>query len=103
MNIQTSEGLDHWIVSDTAGSDGFKAIRTQLAASYRLESYLPEMSVVRYGRDSDRKLTLQHQSYNGRLLLGDEAEQSLKHLRWLCGFEVWLERVDQNGKQIRTY
>jgi stage V sporulation protein R len=103
MNIQTSEGLDHWIVSDTAGSDGFKAIRTQLAASYRLESYLPEMSVVRYGRDSDRKLTLQHQSYNGRLLLDDEAEQSLKHLRWLWGFDVSLEAVDQNGKTLKTY
>src|SRR6202521_2171791 len=103
MNIQTTEGLDHWVVSHTAGSDGFKAIRTQLAASYRLESYLPEMSVVRYGRDSDRKLTVQHQSYNGRLLLEDEAEQSLKHLRWLWGFDVSLEAVDESGKTLKTY
>src|SRR6202521_5505001 len=85
--------LDHWVVSHTAGSDGFKAIRTQLAASYRLESFMPEMSVVRYGRDSDRKLTVQHQSYNGRLLQDDEAEQALKHLRWLWGFDVTLEAV----------
>jgi stage V sporulation protein R len=74
-----------------------------LAASYRLESYLPEMSVVRYGRDTDRKLTLQHQCYNGRLLLCDETEQTLKHLRWLWGFDVSLEAVDQNGQTLKTY
>jgi stage V sporulation protein R len=103
MNIQTGDGLDHWTVSDTAGSDGFKAIRSHLAASYRLESYMPEISVVRYGRDSDRKLTLQHQSYNGRMLLEDETAQTLKHLRWLWGFDVSLETIDQTGKTLKTY
>src|SRR5476651_2437926 len=58
MAIQSHEGLDHWTVSDTAGSDGFKSIRSQLAAGYRLEAAMPEISVVRYGRDTDRKLVL---------------------------------------------
>jgi stage V sporulation protein R len=103
MNIKTREAEDHWTVADTAGSDGFKAIRSQLAASYRLESYMPEMSVIRYGRDTDRKLVVQHQSYDGRTLLEDETEQTLKHLRWLWGFDVSLEAVDQSGKTIKTY
>jgi stage V sporulation protein R len=103
MNLQTGEGLDHWTVNDTAGPDGFKAIRSQLAASYRLESYMPEISVVRYGRDSDRKLNLQHQSYGGRMLQEDETAQTLKQLRWLWGFDVSLEAVDQNGQQLKTY
>jgi stage V sporulation protein R len=90
-------------VSDTAGPEGFKAIRSQLAASYRLESYMPEISVVRYGRDSDRKLTLQYQSYNGRMLLEDEAAQTLKHLRRLWGFDVSLEAIDQKGQTLKTY
>ena len=103
MNIQTREELDHWTVDHTAGSDGFKAIRSQLAASYRLESVMPEISVVRYGRDSDRKLTLQHSSYNGRMLVDDEAKQTLKHLRQLWGFDVALEVVDQTGRTLKTY
>ena len=103
MAIQTGEGLDHWTVSDTAGSDGFKSIRSQLAAGYRLESYMPDISVVRYGRDTDRKLVLQHQSYNGRSLLAEETEQTLKHLRWLWGFDVSLEALDQGGRMLKTY
>src|SRR5580698_4543636 len=103
MAIQTGEGLDYWKVKDTAGAEGFKAIRSQLAASYRLESFIPEISVVRYGRDSDRKLVLQHQSYNGRTLHPGQTEQTLKHLRWLWGFDVTLEALDQSGRTIKTY
>ena len=103
MNIQTSEGLDHWTVNDTAGSEGFKSIRSQLAAQYRLESVLPEISVVRYGRDTDRKLVLHHQSYNGRMLVKSEAEQTLKHLRSLWGFDVSLETVDEAGRTVAMY
>lgn len=103
MNIQTREGLDHWIVNDTASPEGFKAIRSNLSASYRLESVLPEISVVRYARDADRKLFLQHQSYNGRMLAKPEAEQTLKHLRALWGFDVSLETVDEGGRAVAAY
>jgi stage V sporulation protein R len=103
MNIQTEQGQDHWLVNDTAGPDGFKSIRSNLAAGYRLESYMADISVVRYQRESDRKLLLQHQSYNGRTLLPEETEQTLKHLRWLWGFDVSLESLDQSGRSLKTY
>jgi stage V sporulation protein R len=103
MNIQTREGLDHWMVEDTAGAEGFKSIRSQLAAQYRLESVMPEISVVRYARDTDRKLTLQFHCYNGRSLVEEDTKQALKQLRQLWGFEVQLEAVDQSGAVLRTY
>jgi stage V sporulation protein R len=103
MNIQTREGLDHWTVNDTAGSEGFKSIRSNLSANYRLESVLPEISVVRYARDADRKLVLHHQSYNGRMLAKSDAEQTLKHLRSLWGFDVSLETVDEGGRTVAMY
>jgi stage V sporulation protein R len=103
MNIQTLEGLDHWTVDHTAGAEGFKSIRSNLSAAYRLESYMPEISVVRYAHDSDRKLVLHHQSYNGRMLAKAQAEQTMKHLRWLWGFDVTLETIDQNGKLLAKY
>jgi stage V sporulation protein R len=103
MHIQTREGQDHWTVSNTAGPEGFKSIRSQLAAQYRLETWMPEISVVRYGRDSDRKLLLQYQSYQGRSLVEEQTVQTLKHLRTLWGFDVRLEAVDQHGSVLRTY
>jgi stage V sporulation protein R len=103
MNIQTREGLDHWTVNDTAGPEGFKAIRSNLSAGYRLESMLPEISVVRYAHDTDRRLMLQHQSYNGRLLAKPEAERTLKHLRSLWGFDVSLETIDEAGRTVASY
>jgi stage V sporulation protein R len=103
MAIQTREGLDHWTVTDTAGADSFKSVRSQLSASYRLESSMPEISVVRYDRDTDRKLVLHHQSYSGKILVEDQARQTLKHLRWLWGFDVSLETIDQSGSTVKTY
>jgi stage V sporulation protein R len=103
MYIQADEGQDHWLVNQTAGEQGFKSIRSRLAAQYRLETWMPEISVVRYGRDSDRKLVLQYQSYNGRSLVEEETLQTLKQLRQLWGFDVQLEAVDQSGAVVRTY
>jgi spore cortex formation protein SpoVR/YcgB (stage V sporulation) len=103
MNIQTREGLDHWVVSDTAGNESFKSIRSQLSAAYRLEASMPEISVVRYARDTDRKLVLHHQSYDGKMLMATQAQQTLKHLRSLWGFDVSLESVDQSGMTLKSY
>ena len=103
MNIQTREGLDHWTVDHTAGPEGFKSIRSRLSAAYRLESVMPEISVTRYAHDTDRKLFLQHQSYDGKMLLKDQADQTLRHLRQLWGFDVSLETVDQNGATLKVY
>jgi stage V sporulation protein R len=90
-------------VTGTAGSESFKALRADLAADYRLESSIPEISVVRYSRDTDRKLVLHHQSYDGKVLLKAQAEQTLKQVRLLWGFEVSLETIDRDGNTVRTY
>jgi stage V sporulation protein R len=103
MNIQSREGLDHWTVNHTAGPEDFKAIRSELSAGYRLETSMPEISVVRYAHDTDRKLVLHHQSYNGKMLHKAQAEQTLKHLRLLWGFDVSLETIDQNGQMLAAF
>jgi stage V sporulation protein R len=103
MNIQSREGLDHWTVKNTAGPEDFKAIRSELSAGYRLETSMPEISVVRYAHDTDRKLVLHHQSYNGKMLHKAQAEQTLKHLRLLWGFDVTLETIDQNGQMLAAF
>src|SRR6267154_639514 len=85
------------------GSASFKDIRSHLASSYRLESSIPEISAVRYSRDTDRKLVLHHQSYHGKVLMKAQAEQTLKQLQMLWGFDVSLESIDQEGRTVKTY
>jgi stage V sporulation protein R len=103
MHIQTDEDDDFWTVADTASAEGFRAVRDNLAASKRLETYMPEISVVRYRRDSDRALMLRHQSYRGKQLNSAATEATLKHLRYLWGYEVYLESVDESGKLLDRF
>src|SRR5260370_27419937 len=77
MNLLTREGLDHWTVAGTAGSASFKEIPSHLAAAYRLESSIPEISAVRYARDTHRQLWLHHHSYCGTVLMKAQAAQTL--------------------------
>jgi spore cortex formation protein SpoVR/YcgB (stage V sporulation) len=46
---------------------------------------------------------LHHQSYDGKMLLKPQAEQTLKQLRLLWGFDVSLETIDQGGRTLKTY
>ena len=100
MAIETHAEDDHWTVKHTAGVEDYRSVRSRLAASYRLESHMPEISVVRYDRDGDRKLVLQHQTYHGRTLLPAETERTLKQLRWLWGYPVELDILDQAGETL---
>ncbi len=103
MQIQTTEEDKLWHVTETASAEGFRAMRDSLAASKRLETYMPEISVVRYRRDTDRGLTLRHQAYRGKRLQADAAQATLKHLRYLWGYEVYMESVDETGKTLDTF
>ncbi len=104
MHIQTHEDLDAWVVNETASREGFEGVRENLAAAHRMEVFLPEIAVVRYRRDTDRALMLRHQSYRGKSLNRAQAESTLRHLRFLWGYEVYMESVDEKGRvsdQIR--
>jgi len=46
---------------------------------------------------------LHHQSYDGKVLVKPQAEQTLKQLRMLWGFDVSLESVDKDGRTVNTY
>ena len=101
MHIQTHQDIDAWCVSQTASEEGFEALRTNLAASRRLDAFMPEISIVRYRQDSDRALVLRHQAYNGKQLNADEASKTIQHLKNLWGYPVTLESVDEQGQAMR--
>ena len=79
---------------------GYKRMRQQLAAQYRLDEALPDIQVVHFRHEGDRSLVLHHRVRRGRTLETATAQQVLKHLVSLWGFPVLLEEVDESGKMI---
>lgn len=81
--------------SDTIGvesihnNEGFKAVRQILATNYNLGVKEADIQVVHVNRDGDRSLTLHHRRRN-RVPLDSQAEEVLKHLHRLWGFDVHL-------------
>ena len=76
---------------------GYRQLRQQLADQYNLGSREPNIQVYNVDLRGDRSLTLRHFRYNRRPM-GETAEEMLRHIRRLWGFEVRLEAVDEHGR-----
>lgn len=82
------------IVDSIHNDEGYRRIRSLLAAQYSRESMIPDIQVTSYARLTDRSLTLTHMSRRGRPLNSQEAERTLAHVERLWGFPVHLETQD---------
>jgi stage V sporulation protein R len=79
---------------------GYRAIREALSANYNLGNLEPNIQVYDVNVRGDRALTLRHDMYLGRPLEQQDAEQVVRHLQYLWGFDVVLESVvDDEVKQ----
>ncbi len=72
---------------------GFKKLRENLAGQYNLGNREPNIQVYNVDVRGDRSLTLHHYMHNRRPLAGS-ANEVLKHLHRLWGFDVHLHSVD---------
>jgi stage V sporulation protein R len=79
---------------------GYKRVRQQLAAQYRLGEQMPDIQIVRFRAEGDRSLVLHHRVWRGRTLESTTGTQVLKQLVALWGFPVLLEEVDDEGKMV---
>lgn len=70
---------------------GYQAVRESLAASYDLGNLEPYIQVYNVNVRGDRALTLRHEIHRGRPLETRSAEEMIKHLHRLWGFDVVLE------------
>jgi spore cortex formation protein SpoVR/YcgB (stage V sporulation) len=78
---------------------GYQKVREDLAASYNLGNREPNIQVYDADVRGNRSLTLRHYIHNDQPL-GDSAQEVLRHLRRLWGFEVRLESVSPNGAVV---
>ncbi|MFK7890783.1 MAG: SpoVR family protein, partial [Granulosicoccus sp.] len=90
-----------WIKVDSIHNEnGYKRVRQLLSAQYNRDTMLPDIQIVKFDRDGDRSLVLEHQQFKNRPL-SREADAVLNHLHELWGFTVRLDTVNSKGEVVK--
>ncbi len=91
FNVEDDADKDHLEVTAIHDEWGYQAIRESLSASYDLGNLEPYIQVYNVNVRGDRTLTLRHDMHNGRPLERQNAEEVVRHIHQLWGFDVILE------------
>jgi stage V sporulation protein R len=88
-------------ISAIHDENGYRYVRQQLADQYNLGNREPNIQVWSVNTHDDRSLTLRHMQYKRRPL-NEQAEEVLKHVARLLGFDVRLETIEPDGSVHNT-
>jgi stage V sporulation protein R len=88
-------------VSAIHDESGFRYVRQKLANQYNLGDREPNIQVWSVDTHGDRALTLRHTQFQRRPL-NQQADEVLKHVTRLWGFDVHLETIAPDGRLIST-
>ena len=88
-------------VSAIHDESGFRYLRQKLANQYNLGDREPNIQVWSVDTHGDRALTLRHTQFQRRPL-NQQADEVLKHVTRLWGFDVHLETIAPDGRLIST-
>ncbi|GAB3276530.1 SpoVR family protein [Parahaliea aestuarii] len=91
---------DYLEVSAIHDDAGYQKVRESLSANYDLGNIEPYIQVYNVNVRGDRTLTLRHEMHRGRPLEQGSAEEVVRHLQQLWGFEVILESV--SGGEVKS-
>lgn len=89
-------------VTSIHDEQGYQYIRQALSEQYNLGSNEPNIQVYHVDRKGDRSLTLRHTQYH-RMPLSKNADEVLKHVARLWGFDVRLETLAEDGSVLTTF
>lgn len=89
-------------VTSIHDEDGYQYIRQALSEQYNLGSNEPNIQVYHVDRKGDRSLTLRHTQYH-RMPLAKNADEVLKHVARLWGFDVRLETLEEDGSVFTAF
>ncbi|OHX14576.1 SpoVR family protein [Chromobacterium sphagni] len=101
--IRDDDKDDKLEISSIHDEEGYRDIRSKLAEQYNLGSREPNIQVWSVNVRGDRSLTLRHTMHNRRPLEEQSAQEVLKHVCRLWGFDVRLESVDGSGEVKQLY
>jgi len=88
-------------ISAIHDEQGYRYVRQQLAEQYNLGNREPNIQVWQVNTRDDRALTLRHTQFQRRPL-NQQAQEVLRHVARLWGFDVHLETVDPNGHIVSS-
>ncbi|MGV6817978.1 MAG: SpoVR family protein [Thiotrichales bacterium] len=99
----TDDDLDDELeVSAIHNEPGYQKLRSTLSDQYNLGNREPNIQVYRVDRFGDRSLTLRHYQ-SDRIPLGETANEMLRHVARLWGYEVKLESITDRGNITKRY
>ncbi len=93
FSVVDDSAREYLEVSAIHDDAGYQLIRENLSANYNLGNLEPNIQVFNVNVRGDRALTLRHDMHLGRPLEKDSAEEVVRHLQQLWGFDVVLESV----------
>ena len=99
FSLMDDSERDYIEINAIHNEPGYQAIRNRLSEQYNLSIQEPNIQVYSADVRGDRSLTLQHLRQHHRPLEADTAQEVLRHLHRLWGFDVHLESVD-NGSVV---
>jgi stage V sporulation protein R len=88
------DGKSDLVVTAIHNEQGYRTVRSNLANSYDVGQYEPEIEVIDVDLDGDRRLMLQHKVHAGRLVNEKDTARVLHHLADLWGYEVTMSEVE---------
>jgi stage V sporulation protein R len=89
-------------VSNIHDEAGYRHVRDVLSRQHDLSYREPNIQVWNVAVRGDRALTLRHTQHSERPL-NDAAQEVVKHVARLWGFQVQLESVDTHGKTLQHW
>lgn len=101
FSVLDDEDKDYLEVTAIHDDAGYQAIRESLSANYNLGNLEPNIQVYNVNVRGDRTLTLRHDMHRGRPLERGSAEEVVRHLQQLWGFDVVLESVSDGAVKQR--
>ncbi len=101
FTVVDDEKKTNLAVSAIHDDSGYHEVRRCLAENYNLGSREPNIQVYNVDIRGDRSLTLRHFVHDDRPM-GDSADEMLKHLHRLWGFNVHLESI-KGDAVIKSY
>ncbi len=95
--IRDDEEESELEVSAIHDDSGYRSLRESLSRQYDISCREPDIQVWNVDVRGDRSLTLRHTQRNN-LVLREDAQEVLKHVARLWGFDVHLESVNSRGQ-----
>lgn len=100
--LEDDDKKEHIDVTAIHNSEGYRTVREKLAQQYNISHREPDIQVDEVHIRGDRALVLKH-AVSDRRPLADDTYEMLRHVYRIWGYDVHLESVDAQGKEVDSY